>query len=103
MRNQRAFHLRGTEPAAIHFEQVIRATDIEEVAILILVVLVSRSEPVTLKSLPGFVMLVPVSGARGISLDQKRTNFPWSHQLSVGIDDLCLIPGDDLPAGSRPH
>ncbi len=69
MRNQRALNFGRAEPPTVDLKYVIGAPAMPKVAVLILVALVSRTEPGTLKGFFGFLGLVPITRTNGVSLD----------------------------------
>src|ERR1700721_247873 len=82
MRDQCALDLCRTQPKTVDLKNIVRASRVPKISLLILKVLVARTKPVTYKSFFGFFVLVPVAGTSGVSFDKEVTNLVFGKGFS---------------------
>src|SRR2546423_15657032 len=97
MLDQGIFNLDGADPQAFDLHHVIGAADVPVIAIGIAIVLITGAQPMSLNGVFAFLVLVPVGGADGITLNKEIANFIVGQWPSVFVHNEGFVSGKNLP------
>src|SRR5207237_1846623 len=90
-------------PLTRDLEHVVATALVREVAVSVEVVLVAGDSPLTAERRLRLLVLVPVVGATGVAADPEMAGLSSGQLGPRVVDDLRLVPGDDLPARATPR
>src|SRR6266542_2398445 len=103
MAHEGVLHLDRRDPDAPHLQHVVGAAAVPEVAVVVLVVLVARLDPVAKERGLGLLVLVPVIGHGRVALDLQVADLALRHGPPLVVHDSCLVTRHRQPSRARPR
>src|SRR5207247_4660989 len=101
VRDERILHFDGRDPDATNFQHVVASTAVPEVAVLVLVVFVTRLDPRPEERLLRLLVALPIVRHRRVPLDAKISDLPPRHGPAALTDEYRLISGVRRTGRSR--
>src|SRR5258706_7490286 len=99
MRDEHALHFDRRYPNTARFDHVVAASGVEEIARVVLHVLVAGADPFPLEDAFGGLVLVPIKGHGGVSTDYEIPEIAVRNAVSRFVDEAQFVARDGETGG----